>query len=111
MIFGKNTKNLKFVQMPAEQAHEAAERLCREIASNTSGYIELVLHDQGSSKRTKAPSSNKRIPIPVESHNLVYGTLLIGGDAVQAGQPALSLSVAQLIAQACGLILYELEVS
>jgi len=102
---------LSIGQLLYDQAHEVADRLCQEVALVTQGRAQLFLRHRTSLDRAELPSLTLSVSFPVQFRSMIYGTLYIASDPVQPAYLALPLTIAHLLAQACGCILYTLELS
>jgi hypothetical protein len=101
---------LSFTQAHGKQIDGVTESFCREVTRLTQGNAWLILREQHSLPEQHVPTS-AAISFPVQFYQRPYGTLYIATNAARPGSPALPLSIAQLLAQACGMFLHLLEVS
>jgi ATP/maltotriose-dependent transcriptional regulator MalT len=104
------TKLLSFGQSLCDQTHNAVDQLCRELKILAQGKAALCLSHQGALKG-RSSSSTPFHTLPIQFRNRTYGTLSVFSDSTNRKRPALSLPVAQLLAQTCGWLLYTLEQS
>ncbi|MBV9691500.1 MAG: helix-turn-helix transcriptional regulator [Ktedonobacteraceae bacterium] len=104
------THLLSLSQMLCKQAHDASERICKEVTLATQGRACLLLHYRKPSTTSRVPSS-LAVSFPVQFYDRIYGTLEIASEATHPVSPALPLSVAHLLAHVCGWLLYTVELS
>jgi DNA-binding CsgD family transcriptional regulator len=97
-------------QLLCGQVHGAANRLCQEVRLVTQERAQLLLGRRALTKGAQLPPSTL-ITLPVQFGHLVYGALCIAFDVVHPEQPAISLPIAQLLAQTCSWLLYAIEQS
>lgn len=93
-----------------QQIHPVGENLCQEVMRATQGNARLLLPYQDSSAEQPV-SFTISVSFPVQFRHRTYGRLDIATDPDRPGFPALPLSVAQLLANTCGSLLYSLELT
>ena len=84
------------------------ERFSREIALVTRGQVQLLLY-QENAEQSPPPQSPFRFLIFFK--NRFYGALLIAPDPANPVSPVIPLETATMLAQACGWLLYSIEVT
>ena len=98
-------------QMLYGQTYSVADRFRKEVASITQGHAQLLFRHQKLIKKNHGASPANSVNFPVQFSDRVYGTLYIASDLANPESPSVPLAVAHLLAQACGLLLYTLEMS
>lgn len=101
---------VSFCQTLCKQTNKVGERLSKEMMRLTQNRVRLSLLFQNSSNGRHVPFPVS-VSFPVQFCNRNYGTLEVAADSAHPAQPALPLAVAQLLAQVCGTLLYNLELS
>ncbi len=101
---------LGFGHTLCKQKQHIGEQLCQKVQSITQGSARLLLSILNVVDQQQAPFS-VAVSFPVQFNNRHYGTLEIAPDAEYPASPALSLSLAQLLAHTCSLLLYSIESS
>src|SRR5690242_1299606 len=97
-------------QLLCGQVHGAANRLCQEVKLVTQERAQLLLGRQVLMKGVQLPPGTL-ITLPVQFGHLIYGAFCIAFDVAHREQPAISLPIAQLLAQTCSWLLYAIEQS
>ncbi len=97
-------------QKLCEYKKNAPERLCQEIKHVTQGKVRLFLHKQNTSADQLTPS-DVCANFPVQFAQRTYGTLQVISDHREPPCAALPLAAAHMLAQTCGLLLHQLELS
>ncbi len=93
------------------QTRGVVDRLCQEVALVTQQRARLLPRHQQISDTMGSTSSTMEVSFPVQFRDRVYGTLSIAADATEPTRPALLLTVAHLLAQICGWLLYTFELA
>ena len=93
------------------QTHGVADRFCQEVALATQGRAQLRLRSPRTSDTAQAISPPPSVSFSVQSSDRIYGTLYIAPDPVEPANPALPLTIAHLLAQTCGWLLYTFELA
>ena len=101
---------LSFGQTSSKQTHKVSECLCKEVVRATQGSARLLLPCLDSSTELHVPFPVS-VSFPVRFRDRIFGTLEVAPDPARPANPALSLPLAQLIANICGSLLYTLELS
>lgn len=104
------THLLSLGQMLCEQIKCDVSRLCKEVKYVTQGRAQLCFGRKGSMKGVQLPA-NTLLTLPVQFGYQVYGVLCVASDPLHLEELALSLPVAQLLAQTCSWLLYTMEQS
>lgn len=97
---------LGIAQLLCEEGLEGIARLCNEIKYLTQERASLLL-----GRRIKKVPSATCLSISVQFGQSIYGTLCVTSDFLHPERPALSLPIAQLLAQVCGWLLHTFEQS
>ncbi len=101
---------LSLGQILCRQVKGSVTRLCQEVRHITRNRAQLFLQKDRNARRF--PNAQQAaVTLPVQFGSTVYGSLSISADPQNSGQPAISLVVAQLLAQTCSWLLYMLEQS
>ncbi|WP_172631848.1 response regulator transcription factor [Dictyobacter arantiisoli] len=103
---------LSLGQILCYQMKGAVTRLCQEVRYVTKNRAQLSLKKE-KERDAKLPNDVDQVAmtLPVQFGQAVYGSLHISVDPFNTEQPALSLVIAQLLAQSCSWMLYTLEQS
>lgn len=99
---------LSFGQKLGKDARQIAKHLRQEVIRITQGKARLILSSQDHEELLPLPVSAS---FPVRCHKRIYGTLEVIPNSARPASPAFPLSVAQLLAHTCGLLLYTLELT
>jgi DNA-binding CsgD family transcriptional regulator len=101
---------LIFGQTLCECTKNASERLCQEVKRVTQGKARLFLYGRDSSA-DQLSLSDSCANFPVQFGQNTYGALHVISDRTQSVRTAIPLSMAQVLAQTCGLLLHQLELA
>lgn len=94
------------------QSRGIAVSLRQEIAAITQGHAQLILRWQRQlCTQRQAAATAPSFSYPVRYDNRGYGTLYVASDPTNPDLPALPLTLAHLLAEICGLLLYSIEQS
>ena len=104
------THLLSLGQALCGQMQSGITRLCDEVRLATDERAHLYLGRQRLLKKSET-LPRMLLSQPVQFGNVVYGTLYVAADVIQAELPSISLPVVQLLAQVCGWLLYTIEQS
>lgn len=94
------------------QSHGIAARLGQEIAGITQGQAQLILRWQRQPRGQRQTAAiSPAFSYPIRYNNCGYGTLNVAPNAADPEAPAFPLTLAHLLAEICGLLLYSIEQS
>lgn len=100
---------LELSQILNGETQICVERLCREVESMTQKRVQLCLDYQR--QKSYGDIITTAASFPLQFRHYVYGTLRVAYDINYPTEPAISLSIARLLAQTCSWMLYTLEQS
>jgi len=98
-------------QMLCGQTHGVADRFCQEVALATQGRAQLLLRSQRVSDTAQSISPPPSVSFSVQSRDRICGTLYVAPDPAEPANPVLPLTIAHLLAQTCGWLLYTFELA
>ncbi len=90
------------------ETHGVFDRLAQEMALITHGQVQLVLHQENAEQ---SPPPLSRFRSLIFFNNRFYGALLIEPDPANPVSPVIPLETVTMLTQACGWLLYSLEVA
>jgi DNA-binding CsgD family transcriptional regulator len=90
------------------ETHGVFDRLAQEVALITHGQVQLVLHQENAEQPPPPPS---RFRFLIFFNNRFYGALLIEPDPADPVSPVIPLETVTMLTQACGWLLYTIEVA
>jgi DNA-binding CsgD family transcriptional regulator len=87
------------------QTHGIIARLSQEVLVATHARAVFIPRSQHAADEAAISSADVAVSFPVQFREQRYGTLAVLSDPLDPARPALPLSLAHLLAQACGLLL------